>query len=269
MVWFNWRIFFEWQPKFIIYLQIMYVNSDIAKVTISATSENNNNLNIQDHHLKKIHQIFCLNKPSSREICWVLILANNNHATSEVFFEKLFNGTDLEWRNIYILPRIVTADIRLQILQHKLTNSVLYLNKMLFKFGKISLSLCSFCKANNETPVHLFSESTRTNHLFNELQSFCSNKLSNLSENSLLLNHLLYIFKYYVYNAREDGNLSIELLETNIYKTKNFEKEIMKNNTKKSLKRNRKLSPLNYVLDCCIKWCKDYYACSDMLCCYI
>ena len=47
----------------------MYVNSDIAKVTISATSENNNNLNIQDHHLKKIHQIFCLNKLSSREIC--------------------------------------------------------------------------------------------------------------------------------------------------------------------------------------------------------
>ena len=120
---------------------------------------------------------------------------------------------------------------------------------MLFKFGKISLSLCSFCKANNETSVHLFSESTRTNHLFNELQSFCSNKLSNLSENSLLLNHLLYIFKYYVYNAREDGNLSIELLETNIYKTKNFEKEIMKNNPKKSLKRHRKLSPLDYVLD--------------------
>ena len=122
---------------------------------------------------------------------------------------------------------------------------------MLFKFGKISLSLCSFCKANNETPVHLFSESTRTNHLFNELQSFCSNKLSNLSENSLLLNHLLYISKYLpsIYNAREDGNLSIELLETNIYKTKNFEKEIMKNNPKKSLKRNRKLSPLIYVLD--------------------
>ena len=60
----------------------MYVNSDIPKVIISATSENNNNLNIEDHHLIKIHQIFCLNKLSSREICGILILANNNHATS-------------------------------------------------------------------------------------------------------------------------------------------------------------------------------------------
>ena len=36
--------------------------------------------------------------------------------------------------------------------------------------------------------------------------------ISNFSENSLSLNHLVLIFRYYVYNTRADGNLSIELL---------------------------------------------------------
>ena len=65
---------------------------------------------------------------------------------------------------------------------------------MLFKFGKIFSSLCSFRKTNDAIPVRLLMEK------------------SNLSENSLLMNHLLVIFKYYPYNAREYGNLSNELL---------------------------------------------------------
>ena len=113
---------------------------------------------------------------------------------------------------------------------------------MLFKFGKISSSLCSFRQTNDGIPVHLFFECTRTKLLFNEIQPFGPNALvsnplttqsfimgiSNLSENSLLPNHLLVIFKYYLYNAREDGNLSIELLKASIYETKNIEKEISK-----------------------------------------
>ena len=45
------------------------------------------------------------------------------------------------------------------------------------------------------------------------------------SKNSILLNHVL-IFKYYLFNARKDSNLSSELLKGNIYKTENIEKEI-------------------------------------------
>ena len=133
----------------------------------------------------------------------------------------------LNWKNIYIFLRcIVTADIRLWIVQYKSINKVLYLNKMLFKFGKIFSSLCSFRKTNDAIPVRLFFECTQTNYLLNEIQPFCPNALfsnpsttkspimgiSNLSENSLLMNHLLVIFKYYPYNAREDANLSNELL---------------------------------------------------------
>ena len=50
-------------------------------------------------------------------------------------------------------------------------------------------------------------------------------ELSNISENSLLLNHLLFVFKCNVRNARKVGILSIELLKANIYKTKNIERK--------------------------------------------
>ena len=48
---------------------------------------------------------------------------------------------------------------------------------MLFKFGKISSSLCSFRQTNDEIPVHLFFECTRTKLLFNETQPFGPNAL--------------------------------------------------------------------------------------------
>ena len=56
---------------------------------------------------------------------------------------------------------------------------------------------------------------------------------TNLVESSLLLNHRFLTFKYYVYNARNNVNLVIGLLEMNIYKTKNIKKEISKNDPKK------------------------------------
>ena len=53
--------------------------------------------------------------------------------------------------------------------------------------------------------------------------------ISSFSENSLLLNHLVLIFRYYVYNTREDGNFSIELV--------------------KRLRHNKKWSTINFILD--------------------
>lgn len=68
-------------------------------------------------------------------------------------------------------------------------------------------------------------------------------RISNLSENSLLLNQLLLTFKYHAYDAKEDGNPSIEHLKANISKTKNIEKEISKYDPKKllSITKNRVL----------------------------
>ena len=72
--------------------------------------------------------------------------------SSQSYYQKLFQTTNLDWKNIYILPRIVTLDTKVRIFQYKLLNNVLYLNKMLFKFGKINSPKCSICKKEEETP---------------------------------------------------------------------------------------------------------------------
>ena len=108
----------SWKDAFI-------VNSDIIK-----------NLIFEGHHLIKNHQIYCLNKLNSREIYNILIESTDSKPSAQIYYKFFFQKSNLDWKTIYMLPRIVTKDSRLQEFQYKLLNNVLYLNKMLFKFGK-------------------------------------------------------------------------------------------------------------------------------------
>ena len=117
-----------------------------------------------------------------------------------------------------MLPRIATKDSRLRVFQYKLLSNVLYLKKMLFRFGKIDWPLCSFCKAIVETPLHLFHNCTKTKLLWDQLKEFISNETLSfpsltlqsailghidLSDDYSLINHLIPIYKFYIYNSRQ------------------------------------------------------------------
>ena len=119
------------------------------------------NLAIQDHHLIKKHQILCLNKLDSRELYNTQSLTNFLKPTLQAYF-NIFAGHVFEWNKIYILPRIATADSRIRIFQYKVLHNVLYLNKKLFKFNKISSPECFFCKWEEETTIHLFHNCRKT-----------------------------------------------------------------------------------------------------------
>ena len=88
---------------------------------------------------------------------------------------------------------------------------------MLFRFGKIDSPLCSFCKMIEETPLHLFYNCIKTKLLWDQLKDFISNeRLSfpsltpqsavlghiDLSYDYLLINHIILIYKFYIYNSR-------------------------------------------------------------------
>ena len=126
---------------------------------------------------------------------------------------------------------------------------------MLFSFGKIDSSLCSFCKMIDETPLHLFYNCTKTKLLWDQLKEFISNKtlsipsltpqsaiLSHIDllDDYLLINHLILICKFYIYNSKNRGYLNIEHLKTIIDKTKRIEEEISKHELKKRSKSLRK-----------------------------
>ena len=75
-----------------------------------------------------------------------------------------------------MVPRIVSKDSRLQEFQYKLLNNVLYLNKMIFRFGKIDSPLCSFRKMIEETPLQHFYNCIKTKLLWDQLKDVISNE---------------------------------------------------------------------------------------------
>ena len=148
-----------------------------------------------------------------------------------------------------MLPRIVTKDSRLQVFQYKILNNVLYINKMLFRFGKIDSSLCSFCKMIEETPLHLVHNCIKTKLFWDQLKDFISNETLSfpsltpqsaipghidLSDNYLLINHLILVYKFYIYNSRNRG-LILNIWRQLLIKLKGSRKKLANMNLKKDL----------------------------------
>ena len=137
-------------------------------------------------------------------------------------------------------------------------NNVLYLNKMLSKFGKSGSPLCSFCNVKDETPYHLFYELSHTTSSWNQLRHFLSKSLnilyllhrvpflvlSNKKNNFLIINHLLFIFRFYIYNFWSSSKLNIEYLKTIICKTRSIELEVSKTETIRNQKYINKWQPI-------------------------
>ena len=80
--------------------------------------------------IKKNH-VYCLSRLDSKDLYNLQITLKFTKITSQYYYETLFNQTDIDWK----IPRIVTTDTKLRNFQYKILNNVLYLNKMLLKFG--------------------------------------------------------------------------------------------------------------------------------------
>ena len=160
-----------------------------------------------------------------------------------------------------MLPRLVTHNTYMRSFQYKILNNILYLNKKLHIFGIKPSPLCSFCNLYDETPFHIFYECDRVKFLWSELVQCFQNTLilptltpqtailgildsvsnnSFFENNKILINHILLIFKLYVYKSREKKFININNLIAEIRKVKRIEKEIALNNTKKTISFRRK-----------------------------
>ena len=208
----------------------------------------------------KKNQILSLNKLNSATLYEILIDANNIKPTSQTYFENLFSNFKPDWKSIYLLPRRVTLDTNLRMFQYKLLNNVLYLNNMLFRFKKVDSPLCSYCNEEEETPLHLFHSCLKTKQLWNKLRQYFS-KFINIPhstpqssilgifdniQSSELMNHLLLIFKFYIYSARNTKQLNFDNLMIAIKKIKEIEKEFTTSNKLKLLK---KWHPIYHTTD--------------------
>ena len=159
-------------------MQLLHAIPKSWKEDLSKVKENIHNLIIQDHHIIRKHHMYFLNRLNTKEIYNFLIAQKEEQTASRLYYQKKFSNSNLDWKKIYLLVCIVTKDSTLRAFQFKLLNNVLYLNKMLFKFGKSGSPLCSFCNLKDETSYHLFYECSHTISLWNQLRRFLSNSLN-------------------------------------------------------------------------------------------
>ena len=193
-----------------------------------------------------------LNKLNSATLYEILIDANNIKPTSQTYFENLFSNFKPDWKSIYLLPRRVTLDTNLRMFQYKLLNNILYL--------KVDSPVCSYCNAEEETPLHFFHSCLKTKQLWNRLRQYflqfinipLSTPQSSIlgifdnNQHSELINHLLLIFKCYIYSTRNAKQLNFNNLVITIKKIKEIEKELTSSNKLKLLK---KWNPIVHMID--------------------
>ena len=117
---------------------------------------NAKSLVIFDHHIVRNSQIHSLNKLTSKQLYLILVEANTVKPTAQDYFENLFETSQFKWKNIYFLILNTTLDIKACMFQYKVVHNILFANRMLFKFGKVTSPRCSFCKLHDETITHLF-----------------------------------------------------------------------------------------------------------------
>ena len=122
--------------------------------------------------------------------------------------------------------------------QYKILSNILYLNKQLFIVNKKDTKLCSYCRLQDETTNHIFVECKFGIILWSDLRHYCQCRfdLPILNPQSatfglfeidpdfeLLLNHILLLYKYYIYLLRDSSKLSFAALLKNILKVFDLE----------------------------------------------
>ena len=119
---------------------------------------------------------------------------------------------------------MVKVDTKLRVFLYKILNNIFFMNKMLFKPSQVQLLLCSFCKAEDETYIHLLYGAEKLPFCGDNLriflvtlsiftQSAIFGFLDDDFEHKLLLNHILLIFKNYLYKAKENKDLNFNVLK--------------------------------------------------------
>ena len=159
------------------WLQIIHAIPKKWRESISDFDGNLESLIIKDHNLIKKNQVYSITRFDSKELYKLQIILNCNKPTSQNYFEKYFKTSEIEWKKIYVIPRVVTSDTKLRAFQYKIVNNILYLNKMLFRFRVTQDAMCSFCKSQEETLIHSFHNCVHTQLLWKNLQTYLTNSL--------------------------------------------------------------------------------------------
>ena len=182
--------------------------------------------------------------------------------TSQANLQNLLNE-EVDFVNVYLLARKVTLDTYTRVFHYKILHNILFLNQQLFKMGITSTDKCTYCLSSVENIQHLFCECIVINRLWSNIQNKFSSKvlIPNLTvksafigfsdidnDNYILINHLLLIFKQYVYSKRNTNFLNVNAFIQQVISIENLERLSIDDNKRKSAFHSKKWSPVMSLL---------------------
>ena len=89
--------------------------------------------------------------------------------SSQIKWQIEFQVTNLNWKRMYRLPFLLTVESKYKWFQYRINNRILATNSFLKKINIVDSDLCSFCKKETETIVHLFCNCENVVHLWDSV----------------------------------------------------------------------------------------------------
>ena len=208
-------------------------------------------------------KIIPIEKLVSRQIYSILIRNRNHSPTSKAYFNEKFQDIQNDWLKIYTLPRKITKNAYDRVFQYKIINNTLYLNKKnCLSLVNRKVAYAPFVQTLDEDPEHLFFACPHTIALWTGLQDALSPNimLENLNAKSALLgfidaapsdsirlNHILLLFKIYLYQRRIAKTLQLEGLLGKIGEVAKLECSLSQFGTPTYERYNEKWRPFNLL----------------------
>ena len=115
--------------------------------------------------------IFDISKKKSKDFYLLIVNRKAQPPSNAKKLRQNFNLTVEELKLAFALPHKVAYEPYLKAFRYKILNSILYINKKLFKIGYSERDKCTFCDNESETLDHLFFHCTISNTFWINLKN--------------------------------------------------------------------------------------------------
>ena len=101
----------------------------------------------------------------------------------------IYNDVDFDWDAIFLLPHKSVRNTKVSYFQLRFLHRFLGINYLLFKMKLVDSPLCTFCKDNDETLIHLFCECPFITQFWCDVFAFCTKSNYNLTLKDICFGH--------------------------------------------------------------------------------
>ena len=113
-----------------------------------------------------------LQQRSCSKVIYDIFNKNNEVPTGKISWNKVYNFSQEDWKQIYTFPFTITKYPALLWFQVSINHNILVTNKLLYQMKLRDNALCSFCGLNNETMIHLLWQCEHTKQFIIELSEW-------------------------------------------------------------------------------------------------